>query len=433
MKNTRNLIAASAIASCVVWAAYASAAEPIRHEDWVLEPSLMVTLGYINGKNQDFGSSSSIIGSKIDRSSKRFEGMALPGLKLTHETEGFGDFYGAGSVMGAFSHGDTDAVGLARGNPRRAAVEELYVGWKSADLFPQLGQDALKLSAGRQAFYIGDGFLIGDGHLDQGRDGAGLMGLRLAFDRAVVAQLDHENLHVDMFDLLGNYDIDALDYRDRLGMRGVNIEWRGEENLLGLTRLRTRDADVEQRDDLDVSMVRLNFANVVGVPDLDLNAGYVDQKKSDNEHAWYAGVEYTFSDKPWRPSLKYMHSEFSPGYDLLAYGCMDTYGNWYQGKITDNIWFFKNSRVNMYKVSVQPIDTLKTGLMFYDTRLYDKRGVSAYSDFSSDINLYVEWQATERLSAYFLGGYARPGKAAEEILGSNDDSVLVAAALTWYY
>ena len=168
MKTIRSLVVAGTV-GCAMCMASANAAEPIRHGNWTIEPSLMVSIGYIQGKNQAFGGSSSVIGTRVDRSSRRFEGMALPGLKLTRETEGFGDFYGAGSVMGAFSHGDTDAVGLARGNPRRASAEELYAGWKSADLFPHLGQDALKLTVGKQAFYIGDGFLIGDGHLDQSR------------------------------------------------------------------------------------------------------------------------------------------------------------------------------------------------------------------------------------------------------------------------
>ena len=112
-----------------------------------------------------------------------------------------GTLYGAFNLLSSATWGDGDAAGNTDGSERTTKIEDAYLGWRSADLFPALGQDGVDFSAGRQVIKLGRGFLINDdgpnlgngpanGALDRG--GAYYLAARHAFDRTAVLRLGGE-------------------------------------------------------------------------------------------------------------------------------------------------------------------------------------------------------------------------------------------------
>ena len=83
---------------------------------------------------------------------------------------GFGSFYGGVSAVASFTRGDSYGAGFTRDDPESSDIDDAYLGWKSGSVFSSVGEDAIELSFGRQAFMVGNGFLIGEGHVDQGHD-----------------------------------------------------------------------------------------------------------------------------------------------------------------------------------------------------------------------------------------------------------------------
>ena len=102
-----------------------------------------------------------------------FEGFIKPFAELETPFFDFGHTYALVSVVGALTRGNGDATSSlapqsARSTtsdaPQHAALEDAVIGWHSGDLFADsLGEDAIELSGGRQAFVLGDSFLIGAG------------------------------------------------------------------------------------------------------------------------------------------------------------------------------------------------------------------------------------------------------------------------------
>ena len=65
-----------------------------------------------------------------------------------------------------------------------------------------------------------------------------------AFDNTVLAQLDTGKLHIDLFDLQARMDLDVADIKEKVRVRGGNIEWRDESyGTVGFTGFHTLDAD----------------------------------------------------------------------------------------------------------------------------------------------------------------------------------------------
>src|SRR6516165_4522148 len=102
-----------------------------------------------------------------------FEGYRKPFAELETPFFDFGHTYALVSMVGALTRGNGDALSslapqAARSTtsdaPQHLALEDAVVGWHSGNLFADsLGEDAVELSGGRQAFVLGDSFLIGAG------------------------------------------------------------------------------------------------------------------------------------------------------------------------------------------------------------------------------------------------------------------------------
>lgn len=434
MKVSAGFIAAG------VGALYASssfALDSFKIGDVLVEPSVTVGAAYLYDKNQAFGGRTSYIGLDVDRSSSRFEGFILPGLKITGPDTAYGSFFGGVSAVGAMTRGGSDAAGLTHGDPERVSLETAFVGWKSADLFPTLGKDAITLSAGKQSFMIDNGFLVGDGHADQGKDAAAWIGPRTSFSNTLIAQLNTGKVHADLFDLTAKANTDYFDYHERLRLRGANLEWRDTLGTLGATYLHTLDADNSARDGLDVYDVRAKGTPFTALPQVSLAGEYVWEKggeSSKSAHGWYAQASYAFTDVPWTPTLTYRRTQYSDDYDPLVYGYGGEYGTWYQGEIVGEYMLFNsNVNIDMLKLAVTPRQDLSIGLMGYKFQLDKKPEGITSRDFATEIDLYANWTITPALSVSAVYGLATPGDGAKQIYGDNNRSNLFETLVTWTF
>ena len=412
------------------------ALEPVKVGSVTVTPSLVLSAGYIYNKNEAFGGATSSTGLPVDKTSSRMEAYAKPGLSLTGPETNLGSLYGGFSAVGALTRGGTDGNGLTRDDPSSVSFETAYVGWKSGEIFPSLQKDALNFSAGRQNFIMGDGFLIGDGHLDQGKDAALWLGGRTAFHETYLAQLDYQKFHADLFDILSHNDVDYLDYRDRLRLRGANFEWREEATTLGASFVKTQDADNEIRDNIKVYNLRFKSSPFKTLLDLNFAAGYVLEKKGSNDaNAWYAQSSYSFSQLPWQPTLTYRRSEFSADYDALNFTYMGEWGTWFQGEIVGEYMVFQNNaKIDMLKLSAHPTGNLGVGIIGYKTQRYTPlAGGSGRRDFANEYNIYADWMATDKVIVQTLIGVAVPGDAARDVYGAKDTSHIFETAITWLF
>ncbi|MFK3972967.1 alginate export family protein [Pseudomonas sp. NPDC087358] len=434
MKVSGRFLAAS------VGALYASssfALDSFQLGDVLVEPTVTVGAAYLNHKNQAFGGRTSSIGLEVDRSSSRFEGFVLPGVKVTGPQTSYGTFFGGASAVGAMTRGGSDAGGFTHDNPESVGLETAYVGWKSADLFASLGKDALTISAGRQNFMIDNGFLIGDGHADQGKDAAAWIGPRTAYTNTLIAQLNTGKVHADLFDLTANADLDYADYKERLRMRGGNLEWRDSLGTLGATYYHTMDADNAARDGIDVYDLRAKGTPFTALPQVSLAGEYVWEKGGDNDksaHGWYAQATYAFSDLPWTPAVTYRRTQYSDDYDPMTYGYGGEYGTWYQGEIVGEYMLFNsNVNIDMLKLAVQPRQDLGVGLMGYRFQLDKKPDGVSSRDFAKEVDLYVNWTVTPAVTLTAVYGLTVPGEGGKQMFGDNDRSNLFETLVTWTF
>ncbi|WP_213878923.1 alginate export family protein [Pseudomonas sp. dw_358] len=434
MKGKVRLLAASIGA---LYAGSSFALDSFQIGDILVDPSVTIGSAYLYNANQDFGAKTSGLGLKTNRTSSRFEGFVLPGLKLTGPQTAYGSFFGGISAVGAVTRGGSDAAGLTRDNPSRVSLETAFVGWKSGDLFPSLGKDAITLSAGKQNFIIDTGFLLGDGHADQGKDGAAWIGPRTAFSNTLIATLNTGKLHADLFDLRANEDVDYLDYHEHLRMRGANVEWRDTLGTLGATYYHAIDADNPARDGLNVYDVRAKGTPIAALPQVSLAGEYAWQEGGDTHkhgRGWYAQANYAFTDVSWTPTLTYRRTEYSPNYDPMAYGYGGEYGTWYQGEIVGEYMLFNtNENIDMLRLAVTPVKELQVGLMGYRFELAKAPEGVTSRDFAKEADLYVNWAITPALTLSTVYGVALPGAGAKQMYGDNTNSNLWETLVTWTF
>lgn len=363
------------------------------------------------------------------------EGYARYGLSGSYELGSESSFYGAVSLLSSGTWGDGDAAGFTIGTERRTALEDAYIGWRSGDLIAALGKDGLDLSAGRQTFMIGDGFLVyGDaesfgkgfdqlatagiapGSLDRG--GAYYLAGRQAFDDTAILRLGgKQGARGDAFWLKSDNRAQA-----KTELAGLNLEYASERyGSLGLTYLRGLSVDqafaeflgLSQRDGQETFGIRASGS--AGVENLSLSGEYVhqDNGSAGKDRAWYLEAGWTFAGTAWKPNIGARYSRFSTGFDPLFYGLSRGYGTWYQGEVAGNYAgpFNTNADIGHLYLTLQPLPGVSVGALYFDFRTRDK---ALENLNASELDLYAEWAINDRFSVSPLIGLYRPEKSARE-------------------
>jgi hypothetical protein len=135
-----------------------------------IEPDLTLQLAGFWHRNPWWGASREILG---DNAGRWGEGSIEPGVTVTRSLGAAGSLEARYSYLAVWTRGGTDATGgnFPDETAESALVEDLYLKWRSGDLFPDLGQDALELSVGRQPYELGTGFLFWQGGQSGGTRG----------------------------------------------------------------------------------------------------------------------------------------------------------------------------------------------------------------------------------------------------------------------
>lgn len=391
------------------------------------------------------------------------EGYVTPGLEAEYQLND-GTFYGAARATASATRGNGEAQrnAVTDMRPESLSLSEAYLGWKSGQNFAALGEDAVDVSAGRQGFVIGDGFLIADGTLDSFRRNNHVIGPRAAFDRTAILRLNTEPVRADLFRLESNTDQDYMRGKDSAAttLHGGNIEWfastqrddgRSEYDArqwyLGATVLNITDADQAisaTRDGMNVYAIRSGGALLSalgkGWQDAALYSEFARQRNDTagrrlRAEAWYVEPQYTFSALPWQPRLSYRYMHFSGdgdtgdsisrGWDpLFTAGGPRGYGSWDLGEIYAR-YVGSNSNLNSHMVhlNLQAGTDLSLGAILY-RHSYDKpdtaNGVTSHR-LQDELNVYAVWSTPlPGLEIATVLGAAQAGRGLRQSLGTTD-------------
>ena len=392
----------------------ASAHELYADDDTHLNADVLAVFGWMNSRKNYDGTS----GGSTWR-----EGFVKYGLSGDQGLGGRGSAYGALNWVSSGTWGDGDAGGNTIGRERTTKIEDAYLGWRSGDLLPQLGQDGLDLSAGRQVFKLGRGFIVNDDgpNLGQGpadgaldRGGAYYIAARHAFDRTAVVRLGGEDgLHGSAVWLKSDNRAQA-----ETELAAGTLDYTGQAGTLGLTWVHGLDVTdrwasdfQKQREGMDI--VSLRGEGDAGIEHAHFAFEYAWQDKdAGREKAWYAEAGYTFAELPWTPDLTYRYTRYSEGWDALFTGLSTTYGTWFQGEVAANYAgpFNRNTGIHHLGLTLQPTETVKVGALYFDFHtLHDRQSLDLDA---RELDLYVEWAATEHLIITPLIGLYQPDKSA---------------------
>lgn len=357
------------------------------------------------------------------------EGYIKYGLSGSHAYDSGASVFAGISGVTSGTWGDGDAGGFTSGNERETDLEDAYLGWRSGNLIPALGEDGLEFSFGRQNFSIGDGFLINGDALNFGdalgpelnRGGAYWLAARKAFDRTAIARIGgSEGLRADLFWL----ESDNV-AQSKMELAGINAEYVMPEGTFGVAYIEgldVMDGGATHRDGQQT--LSLRYQGNAGVENLFLSAEYVNQDQGDNTapdaDAWYVEAGWTFADMPWSPSVNYRYSSFDEGFDPLFFGFNRGYGTWFQGEVAANYAGPFNSGTDVHHIGVKanPTEMLSVGALYFNFRDTD----AGFMD-GQELDLYAEWVVTPNLIISPLIGFYKPDSSAGSQLGGNGTNV----------
>lgn len=390
----------------------APAYELYRAEDKQLSADVLAVIGTLNSRKNYDG--------RTGGSTWR-EGFIKYGLSGSYDVSDGGSLYGAVSLVSSATWGDGDAGGNTLGTERTSKIEDFYLGWRSADLFPLLGQDGINVSAGRQRVQLGRGFLINDDgpNLGKGpangalnRGGAYYLAARHAFDRTAVVKVGgQQGLHGSLVWLESDNRAQAntelvagtLDYSHDLGTLGLTaIHGLGVDKRWATDLQRERDG---------MNAYSLRGESTAGIPDAFFAFEYARQyKSSGDETAWYGEAAYTLSSITWTPKLTYRYSRYSALWDPLFTGQSTGYGTWFQGEVAANYAgpFATNAAIHHLGLVVQPHTGLTLGALYYDITTVSSR--AGMDRTAQELDLYVEWAVNPNLIITPLLGLYRPSR-----------------------
>lgn len=256
-------------------------------------------------------------GTLDEGSSSWQEGFIKYGLSGDQKLGGAGTAYGAFNLLSSGTWGDGDAAGFSDGSERTTKIEDAYAGWRSAGLFPMLGEDGIDLSFGRQNIVVGDGFLIDGDALNMGkgladgeynRGGGYYLAARRDFDETAVLRIGgKEGWRGDLMRLKSDNRAQA-----NSELYVATLEHVAPEATFGLTYIDVTDIDERyaspiQLDRKDMKTYSLRGTGNAGVENLFLSGEYAWQDKRDAQYsddtanAWYLEAGWTFSDIAWKP------------------------------------------------------------------------------------------------------------------------------------
>ena len=352
-----------------------------------LKPTLNVQVYGAQGTNPGFDGKWSF--GPVDNAENYLEHSNEVGLNVRYPVGAEGE-YGTlqGRVSGVYSltTGGPDGPACTGHHTNQGyTLENANLGWKSGDLFPKLGHNAIELSGGNQNYQVGDGLIFWDGGQDCVGRGANWLSPRKAFQETGIARLNLKNFTFEGVHLKYNDHDPGTDTR----LVGGRVEYATDSSYvehlkIGAEYFRIYHSDNPSRDKMDGLYIYQETAPLHALPDLSLKGSFVQESNSKKSglaktaYAWNLGPAYQFSNLPWKPKLGYRYASFSGGdnaFDPLFAGLPD-WGTWFQGELLGE-YVLSNSNLISHQVrlTLKPNDVFTINLIYYKF-LLDNRNQS---------------------------------------------------------
>jgi hypothetical protein len=445
--------------------------------------NLKVTLGFAGGlgmfgvSNVDFGRGNFDYNSnKLRRSRTWGEAWAKPSISFEYALDDAptnpgksSSIYGTFSVIGTGTFGYGDAVAgtsTTSFRPTYLWPEDMFIGWKSGGLFPDLGDNAVDISIGSQPLTIGDGLLINGATTNAFQRAAYYTSPRGTFQKTVVLKLDPSEL----VPLRGTF-FHLEDVSDQSLLRGMDqpkskliggsIDWHGDsrpDKLGSLSDLWVVSGTYFQIYWADQAALGNTAANRNGLNVFSARAAgsflpfnrnilffgeYVAEinnrsGRKTNANAWYIEPGYQFN-VPWNPIVTYRYASFSGdddptgggtkrSYDALFYGLGGRGlgpGTWYIGEIYG--WYQQGlTNINVQQVSLRasPTSELNIGANYYHINFNKLGQVNQLANTGmpitskramDELDIYAEWSPTEWLTVVPTLAVGVPGQGYKQV------------------
>jgi hypothetical protein len=367
------------------------------------------------------------------------EGFVHAGVYGLVPVAGSTHAYAGLSAIGSGSVGRELFSDLTRSH---AGVEDAYVGMVGGSVSADGDRFAWTVSAGRQRFSIGDGFLIVN-TATNGRDRAALQSNpRWAADMLATARVSYNAWRAEVFQLDPD-ELPAIDTRTRI--QGVNVEGNPVAGLsVGLTGLRVPRSgyayytatEVLGREGLRVADARMRWQPAPPGRDGPFVAAEAAQQSNAGfdmrARAWTGETGYVFARASWSPTISYRYARFS-GDDpstsrferwdpLLSGGNGET---WVQG--INHFKVFQNSNLETHRIQarLRPDARLELVPQLWVFRADSTNNIGGNpalstlpsKDLGTEANLTVRYVVSRRvlLQGHLAATFA--GRAVEESLG----------------
>lgn len=433
-KSLKSAVRAAVLASAGLASIPALAADHVifQRDNFTLNATLTAALYGVFADDVAFGGTN---GQGESGSVNNFEYMVKPGINWTWDHGEAGTIYGAFSAPVAGNHGDGDPGGFTDGETDVIDVDDGYLGWR---------WDTFDISFGRQAFTVGDQFLIGNQvALTSKAYPAFWIFPTRAYDNTAIVRFNAAPVQGQLF------WIETAPSQGSTEIGGLNVDYLlGEDGAggkLGAMLAAVMDTNVafSNRQDMKIGNIRANGVTFAQLPNFKLSGEYVfEQFKTANQagtskdaSAWYVEGEYQFANVTWTPTLTYRYGEWQDGFDPLTY-YFPSWGKWYQGEISGEYYLFQsNQDSHMAKLALTPLEGVTTSFQYFN-HSFHKKSVSGTTsdDFADEFNFIVDWVPAEQWYLAGVFAYATPGRGGNEFLGGTDKDMIlgeVYASWTW--
>lgn len=454
----KTLFKPSVLACSIVLASTSQAAEIYKDEKKQLNAEITSWVGAFSSQENYY---------PTDKDGSQWtEGFVKYGFSGNIKTASNSSLYGAIAGITSFVCGDGDMAGNTNGTEDKTTLENAYIGWKSGNLWPALGENGFDISFGSQVYQLGDGFLVTDDSANLGenrnypeaeskmvnRGGAYYTAARRSFNKAAVVKMGPaEGLKAEFAWVQSENPIHAssefasADLTYKHGPHSLSVDYikfldfnENEAVLL--------NPKVFMRDNMQVYSIR--GETNAGVENISLNFNYSHQKKeklltdtydvidqNHDDNAWYAGAGYSFTKAPWTPTLNYRYTHYSENWDAMFVG-IKKLGTWIPGEVAGNFAgpFNSNSNIHMISVEASPTEKLILGANLYKFDSIEKQLQPDYS--GKELDLFAFYQVNESLALIPIVGIYKPDKSAENNgsqVGSDKTNVFagIIAAITY--
>lgn len=368
------------------------------------------------------------------------EAFVKPGITLNYKLNQDVDLLAGASVVGARTWGDGDAGGYTHNADGDVALEELYAGVRVG---------SWKFTAGRQNYIVGTGFIVMDGNLDVGKDGAYYLAPRSAFRNSAILSWEKKALKTQAFTLQTD------DHFGGYRMTGVNVDYGlGDKVTLGamLFKVNASHDRTPTRDGMEVYNFRALNAKIPSIPALTLNGEYALQRGHDGRgeeydaKAWYVQADYALDQLPLKPIIGYRYTTFSgdknptdnkrQDWDSLSKGYIG-WGTWLIGDVVGNYLLYNsNERVQQFSVKTHLNEKVTLGGMYYqfwlDQANYFGRAVNERR-FADEYAIYLDWTPTANFYTSLSYNWVKPKGAAKQLFGDRGDFNTIELYFTYRY